>query len=406
MIYYAIIKRKIKFKLFLRIVIIIFILFHNYFHKNYSAFIGNINYIKEFNKIEDYLKLCNNKLIKIKKIKKYKEPKISIISPIYNRGKYLQRFIKSIQNQNFKEIEIILIDDCSTDKTNSLIKKYQLDDKRIILIQNKKNKGTFASRNLGTLKSKGEYILFPDPDDILDQNCLHFFYHLAKKNDYELIRFYIYLGKKKIYFLKEIHKIPSKSIYQPQLSTYIFYAKKHIFQIDFNVSNKFIKRETLIKTLNYISNNLFLYITRFEDGILNYLLYRVSKSFFFSKKIAYYYIINRDSITTKKYKISDLKCTFLYLKFIFEYSKNTKYEKNMFNTLFRRIVIRRNVNRRIKLINNDFSFYIDIIDEFLGNDFITNKNKIYLVNMRNEIIKGNIKLSKSFLKTNYKKLNK
>ena len=78
----------------------------------------------------------------------------------------------------------------------------------------------------------------------------------------------------------------------------------------------------------------------------------------------------------------------------------------MFNTLFRRIVIRRNVNRRIKLINNDFSFYIDIIDEFLGNDFITNKNKIYLVNMRNEIIKGNIKLSKSFLKTNYKKLNK
>jgi hypothetical protein len=78
----------------------------------------------------------------------------------------------------------------------------------------------------------------------------------------------------------------------------------------------------------------------------------------------------------------------------------------MFNTLFRRIVIRRNVNRRIKHINNDFSFYIDIIDEFLGNDFITNKNKIYLVNMRNEIIKGNIKLSKSFLKTNYKKLNK
>lgn len=398
MINYAInIKRKRKFIIFFRIVIIIFLLLHNHFIKNYSFFIGNINYTKEINKIEDYLELCNNKLIKIKKIKKYKQPKISIISPIYNRGKYLQRFIKSIQNQNFKEIEIILIDDCSNDNTNSLIKKIQLKDKRIILIQNKKNKGTFASRNLGALRSKGEYILFPDPDDIVEQNCLRYFYYLAKKKDYELIRFYIYLGNKKIYFIKNLNKISSEPIYQPQLSTYLFYAKKYIFQIDFNVSNKIIKRETLIKALNYISNSLYLYITRFEDGILNYLLYRVSKSFFFSKKIAYYYIVNRDSITTKKYKISDLKCTFWYLKFIFKYSKNTKYEKNMCNTLFRRIVIKRNLNRRMKYINNDFSFYIDIIDEFLRNEFITNKNKIYLMNMKIEILKRNKKLSKPFL---------
>ena len=230
--------------------------------------------------------------------------------------------------------------------------------------------------------------MFPDPDDILEKNCLRYFYSLAKKNEYELIRFYIYLGKKKIYFGKHILHLPSKPIYQPELSTYLFYAKKYIFQIDFNVSNKFIKREALIRALNYISNDLFLYITRFEDGILNYLLYRVSKSFFFSKKIAYYYIINRDSITRRKYKISDLKCTFWYLKFLFEYSKNTKYEKNMINILLRRIVIRRNLKQKIILIDNDFHFFIDIIEEILRNEFINNKNKKYLTDIKFKIMKA------------------
>ena len=79
------------------------------------------------------MKLCKNELIKLKKVKKYNNPKISIVTPGCNRGNYVQRFIKSIQNQNFQEIEIILIDDCSQDNTNILIKKYMQKDNRIIL---------------------------------------------------------------------------------------------------------------------------------------------------------------------------------------------------------------------------------------------------------------------------------
>ena len=102
---------------------------------------------------------------------------------------------------------------------------------------------------------------------------------MAKKNDYELIRFYLYTGKRRIYFGYHVMPLPSKPIYQPELSTYLFYAQKICKQIDYNVSNKFIKREALIRALNYISNNIFLYINRFEDGILNYFLFRASKSF-------------------------------------------------------------------------------------------------------------------------------
>ena len=374
-----------KFKKF----VIICLLFLNYcFSIKINTFLANFNFIRECDKIEDYLKFCNGTLINVKKIKKYKSPKISIVSPIYNRGKYLHRFFKSIQNQNFKEVEIILIDDSSTDDTKTLIKKYQESDKRIILIQNKKNKGTFASRNIGSLKSNGQYIMLPDPDDILDQDCLFFFYNLAKKNNYELIRFYIYTGNRKIYFGQHVKPLQSRPVYQPELSTYLFYARKRLQQIDYNVSNKFIKREALIRALNNIRDYIFIYMINFEDGVLNYFLYRNSRSFYLKKKIAYYYIKNKESITRKRINNMDLNFIFWHLKFVFEYSKNTKYEKDMSNILFRRLCIMRKIKERIMNIKNDYDFYIDIIDKFLNNKFINNNNKIYLRKTRRNLLKA------------------
>jgi len=89
-------------------------------------------------------------------------PKISLISAVYNSEKYILRFLRSIQNQIFADIEIIFIDDYSNDNSTFIIEKYKKGDERIILIKNKKNKGTFFSRNIGTLKAKGEFLIFPD----------------------------------------------------------------------------------------------------------------------------------------------------------------------------------------------------------------------------------------------------
>ena len=375
--------------------IIICLLFLNfYFNKKISNFSAKINFIKECSKIEDYLKLCNNELIKLNQTKKYKEPKISIVSPVFNRGKYLLRFIKSIQNQKFKKIEIILIDDYSTDNTRTLIKKYQKEDKRILLIENKKNKGTFASRNIGILKSRGKYIILPDPDDILAQDCLIFFYNFAKKYDYELIRFYIYRGKGNIYFFNHVKSQQSRLVKQPELSTYLFYALKFLRQIDYNVSNKFIKREALIRALNIISDDIFIYMINFEDGVLNYFLYRASKSFYLKKKIAYFYIKNKQSITTKRLNSFDLKFIFFHLKFVFEHSKNNVYEKNMCNILLRRLAIWRNICKRILQVKDDFKFYLNVIDEYLNSEFINNNNKNYLRITRRNLLSAQKRLKK------------
>ena len=126
----------------------------------------------------------------------------------------------------------------------------------------------------------------------------------------------------------------------------------------------------------------------FEDGVLNYFLYRASKSFFLKKKIAYFYIKNNQSITSKRINTFDIKFIFLNLKFVFEYSKNTQYEKNMCNILFKRIAIRRNIYKRILQIKDDFNFYFNVIDEYLNSEFITNKNKNYLRITRRNLLKA------------------
>ena len=146
----------------------------------------------------------------------------------------------------------MLIDDFSSDNTLNLIKHYQKIDKRIVLIKNKKNYGTFKSRNLGILKSTGKYLILPDPDDILSKNCLKILYNYASKYDYDVLRFNIYEGNNKIFISKAVDIIPNRPIFQPELKTFIFYASGKLDQIDFNISNKFIIK----KLSKYIYDNI------------------------------------------------------------------------------------------------------------------------------------------------------
>ena len=330
---------------------------------------------KYSDKIENYYKLCNNgTLINNKKYKKANNPKISIISPLFDREKYILRFLRSIQNQFFDSLEIIFVDDCSTDNSTKLIEEYQKDDERIVLLKHKKNKGTLISRNDGTLFSKGEYLMFTDPDDLLLERILYNCYKMAKNNNYEMIRFNIYEGKGKIFYDFFVNKLDSRPIYQPELIEYLFHGLGYLYQIDFNLSNKFIKRDTYIKAVNCI-NNFYLsqYMTNLEDGIMNYILYRTSNSFYFTKRIGYYYIQNNQSITIKRSTNLDntVRFIFIHLKFVFENSKNNKFEKDMANSLFLRLY--NILGNSFKSITKDFKFYSDIINMYLNSNLI-NKN--------------------------------
>ena len=329
----------------------------------------------EFQRIENFLKLCNRNK-KFEYNKNPFTPKISIISPIHNGEKYLHRLLNCIQHQNFNLIEVIMVDDYSKDNSIRLIEKYKKNDRRIRLIKNKQNKGTFIARNIGIIYSKGKYLIAPDPDDIISKHLLDICFKSAEKYNFDIIRFNMYIGQKKLNLDTIIKKLGVKPIYQPELSTIAFYGSDELWLIDFTVCNKFIRKDAFIKALNILNNYyLNMYITYSEDTLINYILYRVSKSYIFFNKIGYYYIKNYLSITNNLFKKSKIKIQFVFvlLKFIFEYSKNTKYEKDMSNLLFTKLIKEYNTI----LINNKkkFLFFSEVINAYLDSEFIEKNNK-------------------------------
>ena len=103
------------------------------------------------------------------------KPLISIIIPVYNAEKYLKKCLDSVINQTYKNLEIILVDDGSTDKSPEICDKYAEKDSRIIVLH-KENGGVSSSRNAGLDIFKGEYLSFVDSDDYVEPDYIEYLY--------------------------------------------------------------------------------------------------------------------------------------------------------------------------------------------------------------------------------------
>lgn len=114
--------------------------------------------------------------------------KVSIIIPAYNVEKYILKCINSLLEQTEKEIEIIVVDDGSKDKTNLIVKEIIKKHANIVLIE-QENKGVSAARNAGLQNAKGKYTMFIDADDWLEKDAIENLYKTAETESYELIRF-------------------------------------------------------------------------------------------------------------------------------------------------------------------------------------------------------------------------
>ena len=111
-----------------------------------------------------------------------KNPKVSVIIPVYNMGKYIRECLDTVVAQSLKNIEIICVDDGSTDNSRSIISEYRQRDKRIILLT-QENQGAGPARNNGIRHAKGEFIAFMDPDDYYpEKQTLQKMYDAAIKN--------------------------------------------------------------------------------------------------------------------------------------------------------------------------------------------------------------------------------
>ena len=111
--------------------------------------------------------------------------KISVVIPIYNAEKYLTKCLDSVTSQTYDNLEIILVNDGSTDKSLEICEKYKDKDNRIILI-NKENKGVSSARNVGIEKSTGKYIIFIDADDYIEKDMFEVLEEDLFKNNVDL----------------------------------------------------------------------------------------------------------------------------------------------------------------------------------------------------------------------------
>ena len=109
---------------------------------------------------------------------------VSIIMPAYNSEAFINETIDSIKNQTYKNWELIIVDDCSTDNTIKIIKDYQKEDSRIQLFEQEKNMGTAIARNVAVEKANGQYLAFIDSDDLWKKEKLTAQLSFMEENNY------------------------------------------------------------------------------------------------------------------------------------------------------------------------------------------------------------------------------
>lgn len=125
----------------------------------------------------------------LKRTQEQKQPKVSVIVPVYNTGPYLHGCIKSILSQSLQDFELILIDDASTDDSLAILKSYAGEDDRITLVRHSKNAGQSVARNTGLTYAQGEYVYFIDSDDQLAGNALEVLCTRAEEDRLDVLRF-------------------------------------------------------------------------------------------------------------------------------------------------------------------------------------------------------------------------
>ena len=155
---------------------------------------------------------------------------ISVIVPIYNASRYLNKCLDSLVNQTKKELEFILINDGSTDNSESIIKSY--NDKRIKYFK-RSNHGIGKTRNFGINNASGKYIMFLDSDDYLEENACEVLFNKALKEDSDLIVFDFYRVEND---LKPV-------IIKDFLPTCLESNPKILLDINLGISNKCLYRD-------------------------------------------------------------------------------------------------------------------------------------------------------------------
>ncbi len=217
---------------------------------------------------------------------------ISVIVPVYNVEKYLDRCVKSILSQSFSDFELLLVDDGSPDRCGEMCDEYAKGDSRIKAFH-KRNGGLSDARNFGIEKALGEYLMFVDSDDYIHEQMLETLHRLITENDADLAvcsAMDVFEGKE----VTQVREIREFTLNKTE-------SYKYMLRGDGlpSACNKLYKRQT-VGEVRFPVGKLY------EDGFFTpQILKRVEKTAVTSRPM-YYYFRRADSITTKPFRKGDL----------------------------------------------------------------------------------------------------
>lgn len=281
--------------------------------------------------------------------------KYSFIVPVYNTEKYLKKCLDSLVNQTYKDFEIIVVNDGSTDKSSNIISKYQKKYKNIIVIY-KENEGLSMARNRGVQKSSGKYIIFVDSDDYVSNKLLE---EVDKKiDDSDILRFQIATEDEEYTKINEYHEEGFESMcgYDAfkYLSSYHFVepAWCYVIRKNYYIENKFSFKKGVYH----------------EDfGLIPYVIYKARKvkSVDF---IGYYYIQRNGSIMNNS-----------------NYKKTVKKAFDMLEQYKTMRLFAKNINRKNNL-DDYFLSYISNSVIVKARELKKDEKKVYI----NELKKLNV----------------
>lgn len=280
--------------------------------------------------------------------------KVSVIVPVYNVEKYLRKCLDSIINQTYKDIEIILVDDGSTDNSSKICDDYASRDERIYVIHNS-NHGVSYSRNCGIKIATGKYILFIDSDDIVDDSYIYELVNANKNGFYDLVICNIndfYIRKKDTTFRK-IHEELLTGRFFDDYYYLINLLRVPVVKL---YKTKIIKNNNILFPENIFSG---------EDQIFNFKYYRFVNKYKFINKALYRYF-HRDNKSLSKIRT---KQTFEMI------NKKLCIEKEFFDSL--------------EVKNKDLIFNNHVIDTIVEFSVLSQYNNSYKdFKKRIDILKG------------------
>lgn len=305
--------------------------------------------------------------------------KISVVVPIYNSEKYLSQCIESILFQTYRNFELILVSDGSTDNSLSICKKYQQEDNRIKILE-LEHKGVSNARNQGINKSTGDFICFIDSDDEVDKEYLQTLILLQKKYNADIVEVDLQYIKN-----KPIKNTNTKEIVvTPRQMMFRLYSKNGIRTVI--ITNKLYKKE-IFKKIRFDTEH-----KNEDEFIIHKLIFETKNKIVISNQKLYFYRIHKNSrqrtFSIKKLellKVFDERekyfpqdaelihrnriakidmILFLYSSCKINKQKEAqKYLKSIFKKEYQNIDFKLNIKRKIKY----FAFYKmpNIVSDFI-----------------------------------------